>query len=327
MATRGLPLVAACALAAAAAVAACGVDSYLNCGDPCADGSAGDVVQSTDGPGGDAVSDAGSEPDVFIPPPCTDAGVSCLGAVPSGWTPVAVADGGVQCPNQGFASNTFVTNPQLETGSCSCSACTASGSWTCGVTLSAGGLACTDESFDASASTCWTTSAQHGHFSQDLTRYGTVSCNASTPNGTGAVDTTPVTTCAPTACASDLCALANNGFSVCILHSGSVACPGGYTPWATVGTSASVTCNACPTCSLVNGSAVCTGTSTVYDQLNCNGGNKGSTSINGSCVGSNSPFQSVFYDAGPVPVPNCGGGGGPVSGQAQLTGTMTVCCP
>ena len=327
MMRRGLAVVAVCACGAIAAVSAasCGVDPYLNCGVSCLDGSSADVgpgdVLGGDGGGADAIQDA-----PVLPPPCDAADVACIGpAVPEGWTPIGFANGTVACPGTGFDQVALVVDAGLGPNACVCSGCSSTGSWGCNASLGAG-AGCFNDLTQADASTCWVT--DHHAYEFQVARTGTVTCGGGAQTGDLTVETSPVTACAPSSCSSDYCGLAQQGFALCILADGTVPCPLGFSKSTAAGTGAVAKCNVCQSCSLANPAATCTGGSlTAYDNTTCDGNVLATTSTAGQCINIGPNFQSVYYEAGTPPVPNCGSGGGPGTGSATLTNPYTVCCP
>jgi len=324
-----LAIVAVCAAgaAAAASVASCAVDPYLTCGAACAEGgsdvAAPDVV--TDAPGVDA--DDGAGFDGFPDAPVCDAAPSCLDAgVPDGWTPIDFATGAnlPTCP-QGFASTSLVYDAGIASGACHCTACAASGSWTCQTQIGIAGANCTLAKIDASASACINT----GNFALTNaeifppTRAGNPTCGTSTPNGSEKTTASSARMCTPTTCGESVCG--QTSFAACIYASGTLPCPAGYSTSTLAGSGASASCDTCPTCALANADAGCAPSVVLYSQTSCGGTAVQTLTTVGQC-NTTSTFRSGLFDAG-VPTPTCSYGGGNVSGTAQLSNPITVCCP
>lgn len=320
-------LVACAAFAAAASVASCAVDSYLTCGQACVEGGA-DVV-GTDGPsadGGDASTfDGFPDAPVCPAPDCFD------GGLPDGWTPIDFASGAevAACP-QDFAATDLVYDAGLASGACNCTACAASGSWSCQFHVGAHGASCNQTDYDASASGCFTPGGGGGGNTGSSaevyppTRSGSPSCGTSTPNGTGKAASSPARMCTPTQCNDLVCGQAS--FDACIYAAGDVGCPAGFSKKTLAGTAATATCNACPSCAVANADAGCAASITLYDKPSCGGtAVQVLTPQNGCTLGLPS-WQSFALDAS-TPTPTCSYGGGSVAGTAQLANAITVCCP
>jgi hypothetical protein len=62
---------------------------------------------------------------------------------------------------------------------------------------------------------------------------------------------------------------------------------------------------------------------TAYSNTNCTGQNEGTTT---TCTDVGQVYGSIFYDAGPVPVPNCGSPAVTTNGKAALDQPSTICC-
>jgi hypothetical protein len=295
-------------------------------------------------------SDGSIQPDVIVdqivkeanpeanPPTlsCQEAGTpldaSCLGKpVPDGWQPIAIQVGvSVGC-SAGFVSTPLITNPQLEAGTCACSGCVPSGTWTCNAQIKAGQPInqsnCSAETYDASASVCWG-NVSHSSYGVFLAKSGTVTCPAATQGGTLDAGSTPVTTCTPQSCDTDFCSMGAKGYKLCIYDSlqSDGGCPTDFPVGHLVGPSATVTCDSCQQCGLANSTAPCTGTATAYSGQNCTG-NADQTSAAGTCGDLGTTlYASIFYDAGPVPVPSCGATTGNATGKAALDQPSTICC-
>jgi hypothetical protein len=290
-------------------------------------------------------SDGSIQPDVIVdqivkeanpeanPPPltCLEAGTSldasCLGKpVPAGWQPIAIQVGAsVGCGDAGFVSVPLIQNPQLEAGTCQCSGCIPFGTWTCNAQIKAG-TGCTADTYDASASVCWDDS--HATYGVYLTKSGSPQCPAATQGGTRDAGSTPVTTCTPQTCDTDFCGMGNSGYKLCIYNANQSdgGCPTDFPASHLVGPSATVTCDTCQACALSGVSAPCTGSVTAYPNTGCTGTAQQTTS-SGTCgdLGAGT-FQSIFYDAGPVPVPNCGATNGVATGKVALDQPSTICC-
>ncbi len=267
---------------------------------------------------------------------CQEAGMSldasCLGKpVPTGWQPIAIQLNTVaSCGDGGFVSTPLETAPQLAQGACNCSACGASGDWTCGASIMAGQLGnnnCTLETFDASASVCWQ-NITHSSYGVYITRYGNPQCGGGQQTGNLDATAMPITACTPQDCDTDFCAMGNQGFKLCI-YNASVSdggCPTDFPQGRVVGPSATVTCDSCQQCALANADAGCTGAVTAFSGGNCTGTNDG-VSVAGACADLGSvQYNSLFYDAGQPPTPSCGGPTTVTSGKAALDQPSTICC-
>ena len=272
------------------------------------------------------------------PPPlsCAEAGTpldaSCLGKpVPTGWQPIAIQVGtSASCGDAGFASTPLLTSPQLPSGACQCSGCSASGGWTCGASIRAGSVnnvTCTAETFDAGASACWGNVA-HSSYGAFLTRGGNPQCGGGQQIGFEDASATAVTACTPQSCDTDFCAMGNQGFKLCI-YNASVSdggCPSDFPAGRVVGPSFTVQCASCQQCALANADAGCTGSVTAFPQQNCTGTAQGTSSTDTCADISPAIYASIFYDAGPVPVPNCGPTNGITTGKVGLDQPSTICC-
>ena len=324
-----LAIVAACAAgaAAAASVASCAIDPYLTCGEACVDGSADVVLPDVvaDAPGADA--DAASTFDGFPDAPVCDAAPPCLEAgVPDGWTAIDFSSANElpACP-QGFASTDLAYDPALAAGACKCTACAASGSWTCETEIGIAGANCTLGKVDASASGC----INVGNFAvanAELfppTRSGNPTCGTSTENGTGKTTSSAARMCTPSTCGQSVCGQAQ--LAACIYAAGALPCPAGYSTSTMAGSGATASCAACPSCAVANADAGCEPSAVLYAQASCGGTVVQTITTVGQC-NATSTFRSGLFDAG-VPTPTCSYGGGSVSGTAQLSNPITVCCP
>jgi hypothetical protein len=269
------------------------------------------------------------------PPPltCLEAGTpldaSCLGKpVPTGWQPIAVQVGAnVGCGDAGFVSTPLITNPALQAGSCACTGCAATGSWSCGASIKTGNN-CTQDVLDASTSACFG-NTNHQTYGVNLTRFGNPICGGGLQDGSMEAASTAVTACTPASCDTDFCAMGGQGYALCI-YNASVSdggCPSDFPTAHVVGPSATVACDNCQQCALANPNAQCTGAAIAYSNTNCNGSALGTAAAQ-TCgdLGSGS-FNSVFYDAGPVPVANCGIATGVNTGKVALDQPSTICCP
>jgi len=92
-----------------------------------------------------------------------------------------------------------------------------------------------------------------------------------------------------------------------------------------VGASATVACNACPTCALTNGNAACTMNVATYDKTGCGGTLVQSFTSAMPCT-STQTFQSVHHAPATPPTPSCGPGPGNVGSTVQLASPVTICC-
>jgi hypothetical protein len=321
-------MLAACAAgaAAAASVASCGIDPYLTCGEACVEGGA-DVVLV------DVVTDAGSIDDDgggfdFPDAPVCDAMPPCFdAAVPDGWTPIDFTTTSTSvaslptCP-QGFTSTNLVYDAALGAGACKCTACSASGPWSCGESIGVLGAKCDFYDYDASAAVCISTGLASSVDIHTPTRSGNPSCGTSAPSGNGKVTASPARMCTPSTCDQSVCG--QTAFSTCIYAPGNLVCPPGFSPQPTVGSGATASCNACPTCSIANADAGCSPSISLYSQAACAGSASQTITTLEQCT-STGTFKSALIDSG-APTPSCSYGGGNVSGNAVLTNAITVCC-
>jgi len=284
------------------------------------DGGAGDAG---DAALGDGSSDGGS--DVFTLDCSAGFDASCVPAIPPGWTAVGLATGAVACPLPEFSNETYLTNPTLTAESCACSACTTTGSWSCSVTLAAGAF-CTAEQVTDSGSFCWTTMSPRTSFEETLTRNGTASCTGSQQTGTLKADAAAVTICAPTQCTANYCGLSQAGFKLCVTST-NANCPAAFPVKTVAGATATVACDPCPGCTIVNDDAGCSGEVTAYSSASCFGSVLGSTSMSNTCTMGSNFASSFYFDAGPTPIPVCAPAA-PQSGTGtpQLSNPVTICC-
>jgi hypothetical protein len=260
---------------------------------------------------------------------CLEAGTpldaSCLGnTVPTGWQPIAIQAGvTVGCGDAGFTATPLVTDPQVPTGACNCTGCTATGTWSCSATLAAGST-CTAETNTPNGSSCWAVS--HNSYGMTLTRNGNPTCDGGQQIGNQDASSTAISTCTPTSCESDFCGLGNQGFKLCIWNPNVTdgGCPSQFPAGRVVGTKADVACAVCQQCGLANANAQCTASLTAYQNSDCSGNVEGTTTSQ-TCQNS-AGFQGLYYDAGPVPSPNCGAPTGPQTGKATLEQPSTICC-
>ncbi|HEY1958898.1 MAG TPA: hypothetical protein VGH28_24970 [Polyangiaceae bacterium] len=326
MTRRALAIVTACSVAvsAAVAVASCAVDPYLTCGATCVDAGLDAVLPDV------AVTDAGPTDASFdgipSPPDCGTA-PSCLQNVPAGWTPVAFAAGSqLSCPT-GFTQTNLVTSPSVGANACTCSACTSSGAWSCGgETVGVGGLQCTQNELDAAVTTCWGWGGSNrSTVALSIDQTGSVTCGTSTPTGNGKVTTTPAALCTPNDCTASVCGQA--GFSDCISQAGDASCPSGFPTRTLAGSSATVSCNACPTCALANADAGCTTSLELYNDLLCAGTVVKSYTSAIPCTSVGQTFMSLHVQPATAATPNCGPPAGNAGGTAQLKTPVTICCP
>jgi hypothetical protein len=317
--------------------AACGIDESGLLSDA---SSPTDATTMTD-----ALSDARADVvmyDNYVPPPCTtpDASLdaSCLGpALPAGWEPFAMEldASAITCPGGDggdFMEVDYTTNPQVIGNSCVCMGCsTSTSSWDCSGTLSAGGIVpCTSQTQPVGDTPyCWSTT--HASFSGTVSRTGSAVCGANNYYSTTAVATN-VAGCAPTRCQSDFCGLAGQGFKLCARNSSVTdgGCPASLPVSYVVGQNPHATCNACPTCSIANADAACSATLTPYSGNGgpCEAGAGTTVNADGTCNTTGMTFfNSVLYDPGAVPVPDCEPSGPTnVGGTGTLDAPLTVCC-
>jgi hypothetical protein len=263
---------------------------------------------------------------------CQEAGTpidaSCLGKpVPLGWQPIAFQSGvNVGCGDGGFAPTLLETNPQLPNGSCNCTPCGSSGSWSCGASIK-GGSNCSAETLDASASTCFQ-NVMHPTYGVFLQRFGNPQCGGGQQNGFQDASTTAVSTCTPQSCDTDFCALGTQGFKLCVYNQNQSdgGCPQDFPAGMLVGPSTTVACDNCQQCALANADAGCTGVAVAFQNNNCTGTVLGTANA-GTCGDLGSPSTgSIYYDAGPVPQPSCGSSSGVTTGKATLDQPSTICC-
>ncbi len=323
----------ACAVACvggAVACVACGIDESGLAG---ADGGMDAVT--FDAPPNDA---GGDVPDIGIPPTCSTIDASCLDAsVPDGWSLVGIAtDASTACPSADFDPVTgLLTNPQLTSGSCSCTGCSTTGSYSCSGSAQVLEGSSTCNSFDASVAPFGcvinTETGSPSDYAGVLPPLpsGSIGC-VNTPNGTGLVNTDPVGACVPNKCQSDYCGLRSQGFETCIITDGMHACPPGFTSRELAGAATTYTCAGCPC--FVGSTPSCSGVIQVFSAADC--GNDAGTSAtdyvqtiasDAGCV-STANFKSVVYVPNPPPMATCAPMAGDVAGDAGLLSPKTICC-
>jgi hypothetical protein len=257
----------------------------------------GASVDASAGDGGiEAGDDASGSDEGEIPTGCVTLDAACLGAVPAGWQPVSVPDGG-----------------------CACGACQIVGAFDCiGAVPVSGGDGCNDPTLVTVApATCTAAQAQHVE-AHPPPAIGTVGCFVPNDAGTGAVTDT-LTVCVP-GCTADYCGSSPR----CVLAEGDVPCPTGFTLLSVAGTGADPGCGPCACDAGPPG--ICGGTITVYDGGSCTGGwatypvgtcNQFSTTVN---------YESLIVDLVP-PTASCSSTSTtPGPGDASLLGVHTICC-
>ena len=304
IATAGM--VAVMAAAGMGFAAACGID-LTGTAEP-------EAGASSTGSGGDGAIDGGA-----LPTACATLDVSCLGALPSIWKPIAL--GGPSC-SAGFTAAALVTNPSAGSGACACGACRPVNSFTCtGTTAISGGDNCGDSPIaNARSGVCTPARAQHLEGAPPKAT-GMVTCLAPNDAGSGAT-ADPLTACIPTSCSAEFC----GGSSRCVVAEGERACPSGFTLRAHAGVAADP---GCPPCACNAGPpGTCTGTVTGYESNNCGAGGTVKTYAVGTCndFGSND-YNSVLVklvppDASCSPVPPKAA----VVPDASLVAAKTICC-
>jgi hypothetical protein len=286
----------------------------------------------TDGPLADQIVVKDANPEANPPVlTCQEAGTpidaSCLGKpVPLGWQPIAVKGGAASCGDASFTNIPLLTSPSAS-GACNCTPCGNTGTnWTCGASIK-GGNTCTTDTLDASASTCFQ-SVNHSTYGVYLTRSGNPQCGGGVQVGSRDASATLLTTCTPQTCDTDFCAMGSQGFTLCVYNANESdgGCPLDFPAGRLVGPTATVTCDNCQQCGLANATAQCTGSATAFSNNNCTGTNEG-TATAGTCgdLGTGQ-YNSIYYDAGPVPVPNCGPTQGVNTGSVALDQPSTICC-
>lgn len=297
-------------------------------------------------PGGDAsVSDSPVIDDVVFdtfretqppPPPlsCEEAGTpldaSCLGFdVPDGgWQPIGFQTGIVGCGAGVYSTQTVLGNAGLAAGACSCAPCSTLGSWSCSVGLGEG-TDCPVTNTNATFQN-FCTDTQHSSFSEVLTRSGTPTCTGGQENGNQQADASQVTMCFPQSCSDDYCGLANLGFKLCIYNPNVTdgGCPTSFQVSSQiVGQAPVVECGLCSACQLANADAGCTGTVTAYDEAGCTGDALDASSTSDACLDlSPVQYNSLYFDAGPLPVPSCPTPPNVTTGNVVLNAPWTICC-
>ena len=307
------------ASATAAQVVACGLPQggLGESGDDAGrDATAMDGSAASDAPSETASSSDGGAFESSVPPSCTTLDAACLGAVPTGWQPVAVSDAGCAA---GFTPKPLLANPRLPDGGCACGACQIVGAFACNAVVAiSGGDNCADPTLvTVTPGSCAQASAQHveAHPPQAT---GAVSCFAPNDAGVGVI-TDSLTLCVP-GCSVDFCKLAQP----CIESPGDLACPVGFTLLAKAGTGADPGCAPCG-CD-AGGPGACGGTVTAYDNGTCADSGAAVTYPVGTCnqYSTTVDYQSLLVDLVP-PTPSCTSA--PTDdGDASLTGVTTVCC-
>ncbi len=307
--TAGL-LIAGCTIAwlSACGLSRSGLSSQLD--------DAGEGTAATDASHrpADAAGGEDGQRDGSTHTPCVDLDAACLGALPPGWQPVGIGDGGCA---QGYTTETLVTNPRLADGSCACGACQVIGSYGCDGSLAiSGGDNCGDPTLvTVTPGSCAAAQAQHveAHVS---TATGSVGCFAANVAGAGAV-TDPMTLCVP-GCGTDYCQASQR----CIAADGELSCPTGYTLLARAGQGADLACAPCACDAGPPGT--CAGTVAVYSDTACSDAGLLATYEAGTCNEYSTDYGSVLVQLA-APQPSCTAAT-TTEGDASLTGVKTICC-
>jgi hypothetical protein len=278
---------------------------------------------------------------------CAGGGKGCV-AVPPGWSLVAFAPSqSSPCPT-GFdmAAATDLVEGPTAAGACGCGACSVTtapncASGTIGVTFDydttvyAGTcyMAATPATLSNSPPGSCLTDIYNGDYSTYDAKYTSPApsggvCSAPAVNNAGALTyAARDRACTPDSdaaagCSGDQCQPALSGaYQACIASPGSVTCPPGPLAVAHhVGTSATATCEACP-CTI---SGTCTGTMTLFTDVNCK---KGATSVPANTcefVGTGN-YKAYEYAGGNPKNVACKAGAAPAPAIA-LDSEATICC-
>lgn len=313
--------VVALGLLAAGLASGCALISGLSdvgvCASGCDDGGA-DVASGdakpADGQSMD-VQDSG-EPDTGWeagpPVPCSTSPGACVAGIPPGWS--LVTTGGT-CP-MNFNPGTFVTGATAPPNACGC-ACSVATMPTCPATFSyAEGPSCATTGLTANAGACFKLSDAYIKMSAPSASGGSCSPNRSVK--VAATKTTTFACTPPTACQEELCLGTLQGLPSCIVHEGAAQCPAPFQKQSTVGTDATIDCSqgSC-TCSL---SSSCATTGAAYSQ-GCPG--QGTAfQADGVCHMLPNDYVKVSFQ----PSAQCNVNQATFNGQANLTGTKTLCC-
>lgn len=268
----------------------------------------------------DALGDVGTIPDVAVP--------SCDGAcgAPTGFAPVLFAlNQSTSCPT-GTTTLNGAADPSIG-GACACD---------CTVTQPPSCLPATlTHSLGDTAGACSTASSftplldagcydagnigLHAYWSippPPVTAQGT--CSSKPANDVSAVSATASRLCLDSTCQATCHTTA--GFKTCLLASGAVPCPGGYTPHH-VG-NVIVSCGTCSVCAV---GGACGGTVSIYSDTGCTT-LVGTVAVDGTCAATGGPANlgSVEYKpaiVGETCTP------GTTTGTVSLQQELTVCCP
>jgi len=245
--------------------------------------------------------------------------------VPDGWIAVGVKQvDNVTCPGQSgdYVVKQYVTNPTLESDSCQCGGCAATGSWSCGGQVYTGptcGLSTTVNGAGCTAIIGY-------HYGATIQRTGNGSCTAAQQTGTGDASASPLGACIPQTNQADFCGLAAQGFNLCILNTSVTdgGCPSGFSNATVAGVQALAACTGC-SCTFANADAGCTGTVSAYANNTCDdGGWLGTQAADGGCINT-SGLGSMYFAPDSVPTPSCAPS--TAGGEAVLAGALTICCP
>jgi hypothetical protein len=279
--------------------------------------SSGGSSGSGSGSGGSSGSGSGGSSDGGNTGPCV-----------SGWTLVLGVSGGGGCPGGYPEVYMGVTNPQAQTGACTCSCnVTQQPSCTTGnVNWSYGMLAplCFGSSPVNSNGMCqpYNGSLQAAQSVQPLPSTGGA-CTAQAMGNTGKVQTTQVRTCSVPA--SDEAAVCGGGVPVgsaaCIIAPGNVPCPqGAFQVRSVIADTETLVCSACGACSVT---ASCTNAELdIYSDMQCM---NMTTSIpaNGMCVGVQAGQMQAYWYKAQVSAPTCKA---TTTASFQATNAQTLCC-
>lgn len=284
------------------------------------------------------------------PPPlsCEEAGTSldaaCLGVpIPDGgWQPIGFQQGNVGCGQGVYSVQLVKGDIQLANGACTCTGCNVQGAWTCNASVGSGVTCGTSNSVNGFQNTCLSTSDVA--FGETLTRTGNASCVGGSQVGNKQTTSDTITMCFPGSCSDDYCGLAKLGFKLCVYNPNVTdgTCPANFPVSQIVGQAPVVVCNACNACALANPSAACTGAVYAFDDAGCTGNVLEASTTSGACVslgtitgddedaeaGSPIPvtYQSLFFEAGATPVPQCAPASNVTDGSIVINGAWTICC-
>jgi hypothetical protein len=294
--------------AAACGLARDGLSSSLD------DGGAAISHDATHPPDTGNGGDSGNDAEAATPPTCAAVDAACLGALPPGWQPVALADAGCA---PGYTTEALQTNPRLLDGGCACGACQLIGTYDCNAMVAiSGGDGCGDPTLiTVTPGACGVAQAQHVQ-AHSPSATGSVGCFVPNDAGTGAA-ADPLTLCVP-GCTVDYCQAGQR----CIAADGELPCPAGFTLQAHAGTGADPGCAPCA-CE-AGPPGTCGGTVTVYDNATCADSGGTTTYPVGTCNTYPTDYSSVLVQLS-APAATCTWATANV-GDASLTGVKTICC-